>query len=215
MDQRIGSKKFDDTLFQSASGTQDESVGAVRDVAWSFYSDTEDHEIRATKQAWDCLNHLRLVLASDVEAEWYRTGGRWNIYKTFFALCLAGFGLVALCVGFGKLFVLYWVLAGFVACTLVWVQIRNERKAWSPIIPIFPFPSVSAVLSVRRQVPNFARTRYPKSMARKAKLHFYLDKMMWFLRLPLWLLGAPLALLLLALPIRQQEMRLKMPAGSV
>jgi len=69
MDQRIGSKEFDDTLFQIASGTQDESVWAIKDAAWSFYSDTEDHEIRATKEGWDCLNRLRLVLASDVEAE--------------------------------------------------------------------------------------------------------------------------------------------------
>jgi hypothetical protein len=45
MDQRIGSDKFDDTLFQIASGTQDQSVWAVKDAAWSFYSDTEDHKI--------------------------------------------------------------------------------------------------------------------------------------------------------------------------
>jgi hypothetical protein len=214
MDQRIGSDKFDDTLNQITSTTQDGSVRAVKDALWSFYSDTEDHKIRLTKQGWDLLNRLRLALASDVEAEWYRTGRRWNIYRTIFALCLAGFGVVALCAGFGMLFVLYWVLAGFVTCTLVWVQLRNERKAWSPSFPTFPFPSISAILSVRRQVPNFARARYPKSMASKAKLHGYLNEIRLLIWLPFWVLMAPLALLLLALPIRRQEMRLKMPGDT-
>lgn len=118
MDQRIVSKKFDDTLFQIASGTQDKSVWAVKDAAWSFYSDTEDHEIRVTKRGRDCLNRLGLILASDVEAEWYRSGPRWSIYKTLFAPCLAGFGVLALSAGFGLLFVLYWVLSGSVTCTL-------------------------------------------------------------------------------------------------
>lgn len=214
MDQRIGSDKFDHTLDQIASTTQDGSVRAVRDALWSFYSDTEDHKIRATKEVWDCVNRLRLVLASNVEAEWYRTGRRWNIYKTLFVVCLAGFGVVGVCAGFGKVFVLYWFLSGFVTCTLLWVWNRNEIKPWSPDIPIFPFPSVRAIFSARRQVPNFARKRYPKSMARKAKLHGYLDNMMWFLRLPLWVLMAPLALFFLALPIRRQEMRLKMPGDT-
>jgi hypothetical protein len=96
----------------------------------------------------------------------------------------------------------------------VWVQLRNERKSQTPNSPIFPFPSFDAILSIRRHVPNFARARYPKSMARKAQLHGDLDELMWVVRLPLWLLMAPLALLLLALPIRRQEMRLKMPGDA-
>jgi hypothetical protein len=120
--------------------------------------------------------------------------------------------VVALCVGFGEFFILYWVLAGLATYTILWVWDRNERTARSPNMPIIPFPSVTAIFSARRQVPNFARTRYPKSMSRTAKFHRDLDEMMWFIRLPFWVLMAPIVLLRLALPIRNCEMKWKMLA---
>jgi len=215
MDNKIASLKFDDTLDKIASATQDESVRAIQKALWFYYSDVEDHKIRATKQQWDYYNRFRLVLASDVEAEWYRAGRHWNAYRTLSAVGVVGLGLVALMAGFGKMLIVCWILAGFLASAILWVWNRNDRKAWAPTIPIFPFPSVKFLLSVRRRVGNFARTRYPKSMARKANLHRYLDKMMLILRSPLWLAFAPLALLFMALPIRQQEMRLKTPVDSV
>ena len=214
LDQKIGSDKFDEMISEIARKSQDQSVGAIRDALWSFYSDTEDHNCVASKQQWGLLNRLRLILASNGEVEWYRTGPRWNIYRTISALCLAGFGTVALYAGFGTIFVTYWIFSGFLTCAVLWVWNRNDRKAWEPEVPLFPFPSIGAILSTRRQVPDFARKRYPKPVAREAKWHARFDEMMVFLRLPLWVTMAPLALLFLSLSIRRQEMRLKSPAAS-
>jgi hypothetical protein len=215
MDQRIASFKFDAALCEIASAAQDESVRALRRALWFHYSDVEDHKFVASKQEWDYFNRLLLLLSSDVETELVAAGGRWDIYKTFSALCLAGFGVVALLAGFGRFFVLYWILSGLVPWVLLWVHNHNASKTWAAKIPIVPFPSVKSLLSVRRQVVDFVKKRYPESMSRKAKMHWYPDKMMWIVRIPLWVVCAPLYLLVMALPIRQTEMRLRIPADNV
>ncbi len=209
MDQKIGSYKFDDMIFEIARNSHDQSVVAIRDALWSCYSDTEDHKIRAEKQTWDFLNRLRLVLASDVEADWYRTGPRWNIYRTLWALLLAGLGFVAWQARFGKVLLVSWLLAGFAVSVLLWVRTHIDMKAAAPNFPLFPFPSLKSLLATRRQVTRFARKRYPQSLLRRAKLHRYLDKAMWVLRGPLLVALAPLLLFALVLPIRQQEMKLR------
>ncbi len=212
MDQKIGSDKFDDTIFAIASATQDETVQAMRDGLWFFYSDIEDHNIQVTKAEWDLMTRLRLVLSSDAEVEWYRTGPRWNVYRTIFASCLAGLGLIALFAGIGKVFILYWVLASLTTCAVLWIWNRNDQKAWAPNAAIYPFPSVASLLSIRRGTPHFAKQRYPKSLARKARLHRILDRAKLVVYLPLYILIGPFAMLILSLPIRQKEMRLKFPA---
>lgn len=138
MDGRIGSFKFDDTICDIASKTEDRSVRAVRAALWSFYSDTEDHKIRATKQQWDLLNRIRLILASDVETDWYAAGRRWDFYKTLSALCLAGLVSVVLLAGFGKLLIVCWALSGFLVLTIFWLKRRSDMKVWAPEIPIIP-----------------------------------------------------------------------------
>lgn len=217
MDQKIASFKFDETLCQIAGTSKDESVQMLPRAVWGLYSDIEDHKITVSKSQWDYLNRLLLLLSSDIdfEIEWTRAGRRWSSYKTLCALCLAGFGLVGLWAGMGKLLVVYWIVSGFVVLALFRILLQNDERAFAPKRPIFPFPSVGALFSVRRQVPEFARERYTKSMSRKAAKHSFLNKIMWILWSPVWVAMAPLGLLLLALPIRQWEMRLKMPADGV
>ena len=201
-------------IFDIARNSQDQSLAAIRDALWWCYSDTEDHKICAEKQNWDFLNRLRLVLASDAEAEWYRTGPRWNIYRTLSALLLAGLGLVAWQARFGRVLAFSWLLAGFTALVLLWVRRHNDLKVAQPSFPVFPFPSINSLLATRRQVTRFTRKRYPQSLLRRAKLHHYLDQAMWVLRGPLLIAFAPLLLFFLVLPIRQQEMRLNLPTSK-
>lgn len=214
MDQKICSRKFDDMIFEIARNSHDQSVAAISHALWWCYSDAEDHKIRAEKRTWDFLNRLRLVLASDVEAEWYRAGARWNIYRTLSALLLAGLGFVAWQARLGKALLVSWLLAGLAGLVLLWVWNHNDIKAAAADFPVFPFPSLKSLLATRRQVTRFARKRYPQSLLRRAKLHRYLDKAMWVLRGPLLMAFAPLLLLILVLPLRQQSMRLNPPLGT-
>ena len=214
MDQKIGSREFDDMVFDIARNSHDQSLAAIRDALWWFYSDTEDHKIRAEKHTWDVLNRFRLVLASDAEAEWYRTGPRWNIYRTLSAQLLAGLGFIAWQARFGRLLIVSWLLAGFAAMVLLWVERHNDLKAAQPSFPVFPFPSINSLLTTRRRVTCFTRKRYPQSLLRRAKLHRYLDHAMWVLRGPLLMAFAPLLLFFMVLPIRQQEMKLHLQASK-
>lgn len=216
MDQKIASFKFDKLLSQIASTTEDESVQMLPRAVWCLYSDIEDHRITVSKSEWDYLNRLLLLLSSDIdfEVEWTRAGRRWSPYKTLCALCLAGFGLVGLWAGVGKLLFVYWIGSGLLVLGLFRILLHNDERVFAPKRPIFPFPSVKALFSVRRQVPEFAKERYPPSLSRKAAKHAFLNKIMWILWSPVWVAMAPLGLLLLALPIRQWEMRVKMPGAG-
>ena len=211
MDQRIGAFEFDDTLCEIASTTNDASVRAVQRALWLHYSDVVDHKFVGAKEEWDYFNRLRLLLASDAQTEWCATGKRWNIFKTLSALCLAGF-VVTFSVHRGEFFAVYWILSGFVAWSLWLAWHRKCRRAWAPQIPIYPFPSFKRVFSVRRGLPDFTRKPYPKSMSWRAKIR---HTMSWITLLLWWLVFAPLGLLILSLPTRESELRLKESAAGV
>jgi len=71
--------ELDDIIWDTYHSTQDsiarESVRAI----WCMYDEVRTHKVEATKEAWDYLERLRLLLASDVDS--ISNSGRSNTRK--------------------------------------------------------------------------------------------------------------------------------------
>jgi hypothetical protein len=110
---------------------------------------------------------------------------------------------------------MYWIFSSLMTYGLLWIWHRTDTKASKPNIPIFPFPSVRSLLSIRRKVRNFTRERYPKPLAREAECAGIEHRLKLIAYFPFYLLLGPITMLFLALPIRQQELRLNAPTDGM
>jgi len=204
--------EFDESLCEIADATQDKTLAMVRSVLWFFYDDVKDHKIVATKEEWDCMNRLLLLLQSDGETEVVKSTTTWSVRQAVAALALIGFCGVAIRTGFGEHLFVYAMPFGVVSMVLAWFDSRERRKTASALeAAITPFPSVSALLSVRRRVAGFARIRYPKAIAGRRIREPFVGGIMLLPSKLMWLMLSPAVLIFQMLPDRKTDVRIRMP----
>ena len=68
MDEMILSDQLDNMIGEITAGTEDATVKTVGLAVWGLYDDLQDHLVVASKEQWDYLNRLLLLLRSDAQA---------------------------------------------------------------------------------------------------------------------------------------------------
>ena len=215
MREETGAFEVDAALAGVRVATEDKTAADIAAVLWFACSDCNDHTIVASKEEWDWLNRLLLLLESDAELEVTRAGWRWHPVQAVAAMLLAAFLAIGCRVGFGQHLMAYALPFGPVSMLLAWVNSRRmDRQTTVVESALTPFPSVASLLSVRRQVAGFARAMYPKCLGGRRTRDRFIERLMWILWSMAWCMFSPVALFFQMLPKRRLETRIKTPVGT-
>ena len=143
---------FDDEINEIRAETADGTVHAVVDALWLCYDDCKDHLAGLSKQEWDYVQRLLLLLESDGELQfvWQR---RWSIRQAgavggllAFARCVHRFGIGWHLFGFALLF-------GPLLILLAYGRTRTERRRAENRLPLV------IPIALDSPLPGVARAR--------------------------------------------------------
>ena len=115
------------------------------------------------------------------------------------AISLALFGLCVLWLGIGYHLLAVAVPFGLLSILLAYSRRRSiqiSQSEWA----LFPFSSVSEILTVRRSVGGFTKHRYPDYLKSKRIRDPLIEQLLEILQYALWLVFSPLVLLFQLLP---------------
>lgn len=203
MADEITAFQFDDALEAVMARTKDQTVRTVGDNLWLCYDDCKDHKIVATKQLWDFLNRLLLLLESDAELTFIPPGWKWHWLQAVAAALAIAFALLSFHVGVDTRSLAYALPFGPPSLLIAWLNRRRRAHATNSLdVALTPFPSISSLLSVRRQVRNFTRNRYPQSICRRQVRDPQFNALMNIPLAVAWCLFSPLVLFFQMLPER-------------
>jgi hypothetical protein len=194
---------FDEALSEIA--TEDETVCSIRIALWGLYDDNRNHLIVATKEEWDCIHRIPLILISNAHIQ-PTERRRWTVRQSTAACFLALYSVVAWSVGFGGPLLFVNIAFGVVSMGLAYwhyylAPSPGDRKRWS----LEPFASVSELLTVRKTVRDFSKRKYPARLKSRTIRSPFLNAAMLVAfvglpALPFWLLLSPAVLLWQAMP---------------
>jgi hypothetical protein len=203
--------KLNDALIDITARTKDETVKRVADLLWYHYDDLEDHKVVASKEEWDFFQRLLLILKSDADLV-EETGKRtWTARQALAAACLAVFGVVVAKTGWGYHLFLATVPLGGVSVLLKLWHSGLEEPRLRQQAPLIPFGSVSELRSMRRKVHGFVKSRYPTQLGSRTIRGPVSEAFNWLHFIVVWLLFSPVALLIQALPEREQRWKVASP----
>ena len=203
--------KLDDAFSDVSTRTKDQTVKHVVDLLWYHYDDLEDHKVVASKEGWDFFQRLLLILKSDADIV-EETGGRtWTIRQAVAAICLAVFAVVVGKTGWGSHLFLATVPLGGVSVLLKLWHSSLEEARLRQQAPLVPFGSISEMRSLRRKVRGFVKSRYPTYLGSRSIRGPVSEAFNWLHFAVVWLLFSPVALLVQALPEREQRWKVAGP----
>jgi hypothetical protein len=204
--------QFDDVRTEICSATSDKTVKNIGKTLWFYYDDCKDHKIVASKEVWDLLNRLLLLLESDGELETTKTWREWHPTQCVAALSVFLFVIIAFKVGFGEQLLAYALPFGPLSMLIAWHNAQQRRKTTNPIeCALTPFPTMGSLFAVRRLVGGFKKVYYPKSIASRRIRDPIIDNLMWIPRSLAWCMFSPVALFFQALPRKRSEIRIAVP----
>lgn len=213
LDEAITAFAFDEEIFQIAS--KDAVVKWVSRALWYHYDKCKDHLVVLSKEEWNHIQRLVLVLQSDAHIE-RRIERKWSLRQLVAGIAAGGFGLCAAWLGIG------WRLFGV---ALLFAPISMWLDRWcDPSIADYgekqrgryPFSSFAELRAVRKAVVGFSKRKHPphagtrtirdpsprKDMGKSVFEH------------TLWAFLSPAVLLYQALPDKQTFTRICPPVTS-
>jgi hypothetical protein len=197
--------KLDDALSEISTRTKDQTVKCVADLLWYHYDDLEDHKVVASKEEWDFFQRLLLILKSDADLVEETGERRWTARQAIAVVCLAVFVVAVAGTGWGSHLFLATVPLGGVSVLLkLWHSSLQEAQLRKQA-PLVPFGSVSEMRSVRRKVQSFVKSRYPTRLGSRSIRGPVSEALNWLHFVVVWLLFSPVALLIQAMPEREQR----------
>ncbi|MBK8477135.1 MAG: hypothetical protein IPL39_12805 [Opitutaceae bacterium] len=204
MNEETTAFQFDGALRHASGSTGDHTVQAVGRALWSHYDDCRDHKIVASKEAWDYFGRLLLLLESDAEIETTKSWRRWHPLQCVAAVLLLLFLVITFRADFSGHLLPYTLPFGPPSMLLAWLNSRSRRKAIAiKADALIPFSTVGGLLTVRRQVPNFIKRRYPKAINSRRIRGPIVDRLMWVPVSIAWFMFSPVALFFQMLPGRE------------
>ncbi len=203
--------KLDDALSDISARTKDQTVKQVADLFWYHYDDIEDHKVVASKEEWDFFQRLLLILKSDANIVEETGKRKWTARQAVAAVCLAVFVVVFAKTGWGSHLFLATVPLGGVSVLLKLWQSSLEEAQLRKQAPLVPFGSLSEMRSVRRKVRGFVKSRYPTRLGSRQIRGPVSEAFNWLHFVVVWLLFSPVALLVQALPEREQHWKVSAP----
>ncbi len=197
--------RLDDALSDLSARTKDQTVKHVADLFWYHYDDIEDHKVIASKEEWDFFQRLLLILKSDADIVEETGERKWTARQAVAAACLAVFAVVLAKTGWGSHLFLATVPLGGVSVLLKLWQSSLEETQLRQQARLVPFGSMSEMRSVRRKVQGFVKSRYPTRLGSRQIRGPVSEAFNWLHFAVVWLLFSPVALLVQALPEREQR----------
>lgn len=211
--ERIGAFELDERISNILQGDAADSV--VNEVAmsvWALYDDLKDHKVALSKEQWDHLQRLLLLLRSDA---FYETRNRlsWSWPQA------AALATIPLFLWGGATLGMSWQL---LACTIP-LLVAAELFALGKVrdstagcevnsAQCAPFSSLAEMRSIYRAVPHFRKKRHPHAVNSRRIRSAVLERIMLVSDLVVLCVFLPvillLRLLLRALPQRSCSRRL-------
>ena len=197
--------KFDDEIFRIDS--QDPTISHAVSQLWFFYDDCKDHKVQLSKEGWDYIQRLILLLQSDAQIE-FSTRRRRDFTQLVALAALILFVYEAYWLGWGRQLLALAIPFGLVSIGISWWRDRKPKDKNQ--IALMPFSSVSELLPVRRSVQNFRKRKYPLGM-KPFKIRSRLADFAILLQsYAVWAMFSPLLLIFQALPIKETDTRVVM-----
>ncbi len=203
--------KLDEALSDISAKTKDQTVKKVADLLWYHYDDLQDHKVVASKEEWDFFQRLLLILKSDADLIEETGRRRWGARQAVAAICLAVFVVVLAKTGWGSHLFLATIPLGGVSVLLKLWDSGLEEARLRQQAPLIPFGSISEMRSLRRKVRGFVKSRYPTRLGSRQIRGPVSEAFNWLHFVVVWLLFSPGALLIQALPEREQRWKVAGP----
>lgn len=197
---------FDDEIFAIREATIDRTIHLAVDLLWTCYDDLKDHKVHLTREGWDYVQRLLLVLESDATIE-LLTRRHWDAAQLWASAALMAVAAVSVALGFQWQLLLLWPVMWCVS--LLIFHARNVRDEPSqPLIK--PFVSITQIAQVRRRFRRFRKWRYPLRISgRRIRKGWNAIAMGIWLH-SAWLMFSPIALLWQSLPRTERQLRVSL-----
>lgn len=203
--EEITAFEFDERLSDIRRRTTDATVDWSVDCLWGFYDDCEDHKVVATKQEWDSIQRLLLVLHSNGTVK-SSTRREWTPRQFVAAFGLIAFFCVVWQTGFGNHLILAALPLGIVSMLLNrWQERREISASTEKQARLVPFSSVSEMLGLRRSVRGFWKAKYPVRLSGRLIRGRSAQALLRAQAFIMWLVFSPIVLLFQSLPERHSE----------
>ncbi len=202
LNDRVTAFGFDDRINEIATKSEDQTVRGVVDALWFHYDDCKDHYVVLSKEEWDYIQRLLLILDSDSQIYTSQIWC-WSRYQAIAIATLACFGVLLW--GFD---LSYWFVAipfGFLSMGISFLRERAEPRPGIVETAHVPFASFGELRNARRRSPNFRKQRYPARLAHRRIRGPVAARLGAIPSHILWLFASPFVLLVQALPDSQVE----------
>lgn len=206
----IGAFEFNERLRDIHDRTTDHTVRIVVEQLWYFYDDCTYHPAVLTKQEWNIIQRLMLVVQS---------GGELECSDRRISDPSQGVALAALvatgwaCLTVPQAWPIFVFVAGLISIALSsWRQCRLFRCVEPDPWCMWPFFSFAAISQALRRAPEFRKKKWRPELAKRRirpadsefvlKLHYWVS----------WCLASPIALAAQCFPLRSQRLVLVEPS---
>jgi hypothetical protein len=187
--------------------SDDPVIRHVVHAIWFRYDDCDDHVVCLSKDQWDYIQRLLLILASDCRVE-TQTERRWTVKQLIAAVSLCVFAGFALKLGWGHHLLIVAMPFGFVSMALSRWHRRSESSDDPYESIIYPFATFSD-LATAYYSSTFRKTQYPRHLEDRSIRSPFMSAFWQLYFYTTWLLFSPVPLLFQSLPERQSRTRFR------
>jgi hypothetical protein len=211
LDESITAFQFDDELDSLADETGDATVRLIALELWYCYDDCKDHHVVLSKESWDYIQRLLLVLKSGKTV----VEEHWRVWSWTQAAAAAGVLFFIVCLidlGIGP------HILGITAALGILASALTGRRAAPPLptrdeMAVMPFSSVAHMLSIYRSC-GFRKRRYPPQLLGRRIRSHQSDVMIAAEQYVVCIICSPLVLLWQMLPHSRHRLRVALDGGS-
>jgi hypothetical protein len=193
--------EFDERLHQGVLKTKDRTVAFARTALWQLYDDITDHPVHLSKEAWDFVQRLRLILASNVEVQ---TSRSWTLRQPLALVGLLILLLTALRLGLTWNFWCIDILVGLITILPLYLPSTFASQQNQEQRRLVPFESLPQLRAIRRTVTDFQKEQYPSALVGRRLRSPAWTVVMLSISTVAWAVCAPLFLTLGLLPTPQK-----------
>lgn len=193
--EEIKAFELDDAL-EAFRDSHDEAVSFTAAAMWNLYDDVTDHQVALSKEGWDYVQRLLLLLESDAAMS-VTTSRQWHYTQAIAATLLLGCAAIVVHNGFEQHVILLFVPFGIGSILLSFL--RSGEDPADPDPRTAPFRSVRQLSRVRRSA-RFRKARHPAGVGKRTIRPPVLEAVMWLNVYFFWALFAPLPLLVQCFP---------------